>query len=546
MASNNIWIKSIIASITDLEKVSEIVFEASRIATGSRHGFVGIIDYYTKMLLIKNFTSVEECLMKEKISVFYPDKNGLYPALFGYAINKRIPFYTNDPKSHPASKGVPEGHIPIKRFLAVPVILNDRVLGIIALANSEKDYTEDDLEYVKDIGQFFALALERYWFEEELKASKIFYELLFNNSPLPKIVIEENDIISQVNKAFEEFTGYSRYDVVKKMRWQQFVHKSYVKKVTVFKEMRLKGGPAPIKYKTKIIDKKGRTHDITVYAKIIPGTRNIIATWIDVTREKKLLIRIKSQQKKFKEYAEHIQKMVEEKVKELQEKEVLAALGLMTLMVAHDIRNPLQAITNYTFLLKEAFKHSKLSTNFKEEFTKYIQSIELNTLYIDKIVQDLNCLGKRDIKLEQVNLKTLVEKMLTYFSKQEHIKIVTDTDNVQAQLDPILIIRALHNLVLNSIQAMPNGGTITVQAKLKDNMIEFSVTDTGMGVPKEVKKNIFKPFYTTKSKGMGLGLTVVDHIVKLHDGTIEVESELNKGTKVTIKIPQIQNIIYKS
>ncbi|MEM3385104.1 MAG: ATP-binding protein, partial [Nitrososphaeria archaeon] len=110
-------------------------------------------------------------------------------------------------------------------------------------------------------------------------------------------------------------------------------------------------------------------------------------------------------------------------------------------------------------------------------------------------------------------------------------------------LDPTLIVRALSNLILNSIQAMPDGGTVTVQAKLKNDVIEFNVIDTGMGMDEEVKRNMFKLFYTTKAKGMGLGLPVVKHAVELHEGTIEVESEPNKGTKITIKIPYKQKFV---
>jgi signal transduction histidine kinase len=131
-----------------------------------------------------------------------------------------------------------------------------------------------------------------------------------------------------------------------------------------------------------------------------------------------------------------------------------------------------------------------------------------------------------------------VEDMFKNISKPENVNLVLDVDDVQAQLDPLLIARALSNLILNSIQAMPEGGTLTVKAKSKEDAIEFTVQDTGIGMTEEVKKRIFKPFYTTKSKGMGLGLTIVKHIVNLHNGTVEVESEPNKGTKTTIRIPQ--------
>ncbi|MBC7091950.1 MAG: PAS domain S-box protein, partial [Nitrososphaeria archaeon] len=278
-------IEVLLSQIKDLETVSRIVLRTAMQETGSRNGFVGVIDPVSKALEIKVFEDTGKCLMKKKTSTFYPDENGKYPLLFGYALNEKTAFFTNNPRAHPASKGVSRNHVPIERFMAVPIILNDRLLGLIALANKEKDYTEEDLEKLKEIGRYFALALERYWLEEELRASKTWYEILWEQVPLPILLIEENDIISQVNKEFEEFTGYSKEEVVGKMKWQQFGHKEYVEKAAVYKQMRIKGEQAPTEYEYRVIDKNGREHDVIVYARLIPNTKKILAIWLDITEE---------------------------------------------------------------------------------------------------------------------------------------------------------------------------------------------------------------------------------------------------------------------
>ena len=297
-----------------------------------------------------------------------------------------------------------------------------------------------------------------------------------------------------MNNAFEELTGYSKNEVIGKMKWHQFGQKDYVEKAMEYKRRRLEGLTAPSVYEYKVVNKSGRIYDVNVYAKVVPGTRKIIASWVDVTKVKRMEKRLRLQARKLRKYSKGLEKMVEEKVKELREKEVLAALGLMTLMVAHDLRNPLQAISNYTFLLNEAVKG--MSDGLKEKLTKYVESIERSVNYMEKVLKDLQQLSKREPKIEAANL------------------------------------------ILNSIQAMPEGGTLTVSAKSKEDAIEFTVIDTGIGMTEEVKKRIFEPFRTTKSKGMGLGLTIVKHIVNLHNGTIEVESQPKKGTKITIKIPK--------
>ncbi|MGB9728169.1 MAG: ATP-binding protein [Nitrososphaeria archaeon] len=536
-------IEALFSQFTDLETVSRMVLRTAMHVTGSCNGFVGIIDPISKALEIKVFEDTGKCLIRERTSTFYPDENGRYPSLFGYALNEKTVFYTNDPRTHPASKGVPQGHVPIERFMAAPIILSDRVLGLIALANKEKDYTEEDLEKLKEIGKYFALALEHYWLEQELRNAKTFYEALFEHTPLPILLIEENDIISQVNKGFEELTGYSREEVMGKMMWQQFGHKEYVEKAAAYKQMRLKGEQAPTEYEYKVMDKNGREHDVIVYAQSIPNTKKILAIWVDITEEKKMFEQIKEQQKKLEEYARNLEKMVEEKVKELREKEMLATLGMMAIMVAHDLRNPLQAISNYNFLINETIKYIQLPNGAREKLAKYLQATERDVNYMDKIVKDLQYLGKQEAKLEPVNIKTLVEEALKQVQIPENIKTIVDADDVQAQLDKNLITRTLYNLILNSIQAMPGGGTLTIQAKQKENTIEFHVIDTGVGMTEETKSKIFQPFYTTKSKGMGLGLAIVKHAVTLHRGTIEVESQPNKGTKITIKIPK--NIVVR-
>jgi len=534
--SETLPVEVLVSQSTNFEALCWLILRTAMSVTGSGNGFVGIIDPISKALEMRVFGDVSQCLMKEKAATIYPDKDGKYPALFGHVLNERKAFYTNNPKTHPASKGVPEGHVPIQRFMAVPITLNDRLLGLIALANPEKDYTEEDLEKVEEIGRYYALALEHYRLERELRTSKRWYETLFEHMPLPKLVVEENDIISQVNREFEELTGYSREEVEGKMKWQQLIHHEDVQKMENYKRIRLSGGPAPSEYETRMVDREGKVHNILIYSKLVPGTRKIIVTWMDITEEKKMIEQNLEYQRRLEEYAHNLEKMVEEKVKELREKEELATLGMMTVMVAHDLRNPLQAIINHTYLINEIIKNVQDET--RERIKEHLQAVTKDINYMNKIVQDLQYLGKHEARLAPTNLKTLVEEAFNNIPKPENIKVTLDVDDVQAQLDQNLIARALSNLILNSIQAMPEGGTLTVKAKQNDSTIEFSVIDTGIGMTEEVKRNLFKPFHTTKSKGMGLGLTIVKHIVNLHNGTVEVESEPNKGTKITIRIPQ--------
>ena len=106
--------------------------------------------------------------------------------------------------------------------------------------------------------------------------------------------------------------------------------------------------------------------------------------------------------------------------------------------------------------------------------------------------------------------------------------------------DPELLHRALSNLVLNAMDAMPNGGTLTLSARPRDNQIEIRVTDTGEGLTPEECERLFTPYYTTKQHGTGLGLAVVQSVIADHGGTISVESRPPNGATFIITLPRAQ------
>ncbi len=111
------------------------------------------------------------------------------------------------------------------------------------------------------------------------------------------------------------------------------------------------------------------------------------------------------------------------------------------------------------------------------------------------------------------------------------------------EVDPLKVRRILENLVRNALEAMPNGGRLTIETKGEGDHFTVLVTDTGVGIPRERFTNLFRPFYTTKSNGLGLGLAYSQKAAEAHGGTIEVESEVGKGTTFKVRLPNrpIQN-----
>ena len=237
-------------------------------------------------------------------------------------------------------------------------------------------------------------------------------------------------------------------------------------------------------------------------------------------------------------YQKHLERLVEEKTAQLKKAERLAAIGETAGMVGHDIRNPLQAMISDVYLLEEAVV-SMSDGKPKQDALESLDSIENNIGYINKIVADLQDYYKL-LKPEhvKVNLYELTINTLKPLNIPESIQCSFEIDpSIRLRSDPTLISRILTNLVTNAIQAMPHGGKLLIGAYAIDSKVAIEVTDTGVGIPENVKDKLFTPMFTTKAKGQGLGLAVVKRLVEALNGTVGFESQEGKGAKFIIQLP---------
>ncbi len=247
--------------------------------------------------------------------------------------------------------------------------------------------------------------------------------------------------------------------------------------------------------------------------------------------------RIKAESK-LDEYSKNLERIVEERTKALRDAERLATIGTTAGMVGHDIRNPLQAITGDLYLTK--LDVAGLPDNqTKRSMQESLEAIEKNVDYIDKIVADLQDYA-RPIKpiIKKIELETIVKLLITAnMPKNIQTSYKIDADANIINSDYILLKRILMNLIFNSIQAMPEGGNLSINARKELKNVLILVQDTGVGIPDDVKPNIFKPMFTTKSKGQGFGLVVVKRLTETLGGTVSFESDLGEGAKFIISLP---------
>ena len=220
---------------------------------------------------------------------------------------------------------------------------------------------------------------------------------------------------------------------------------------------------------------------------------------------------------------------------QLLRQEKLAAIGQLSGSVAHDIRNPLGVISNSIYFL------NRISGPGTDK--KFMKHINIMTREIDRSKEIINDLMdfSRDHPpvLEKGDINSVLGEVLSRVPQRENITVETalDSDLPRVFFDASQIRRAFLNLINNALQAIPHKGTVLVTSRPLDGFVEIVFKDTGSGIPKAHLEEIFEPLFTTKAKGVGLGLSIVREFIRKHNGTIDVKSEVGKGTAFTIKLP---------
>jgi PAS domain S-box-containing protein len=245
-------------------------------------------------------------------------------------------------------------------------------------------------------------------------------------------------------------------------------------------------------------------------------------------------------------HSQHLEQLVQERTRKLKEAERLATIGETALMVGHDLRNPLQAIVNSLYLVNTMMGEQPLSLEESKESPQQLSmgglldEIEKQVQYMNGVVSGLTDFARpMRLRLIEIDARQLIDEALSTSSVPQDVEatVRVEEDVPRLLVDPQMMKRVLTNLILNAVQAMPKGGKLTTRVSKSGETILISVRDTGRGIPDEVLPKLFNPLFTTKAKGVGLGLAVCKRVVEAHGGTISVKSWPNRGSEFTLTIP---------
>lgn len=238
---------------------------------------------------------------------------------------------------------------------------------------------------------------------------------------------------------------------------------------------------------------------------------------------------------------EQLEQKVEDRTRALRESQEqllkaqrLAVIGELSGMVGHDLRNPLTSITVATYYVK-----TRLANDADGKTKEMLELIEKNITYANKIIDDLLDYSREvELELSEDTPKSLIEETLSFVDVPENVHIsdlTKDTPKLMVDVDKLK--RAFVNMIKNALDAMPDGGTLTITSESDEDHVKISFRDTGFGMSTETIRRLWTPLFTTKAKGMGFGLPICRRVVEAHGGSIKVESRTGKGTTFTIIIP---------
>ncbi|MCF7885469.1 MAG: PAS domain S-box protein [Candidatus Marinimicrobia bacterium] len=446
----------------------------------------------------------------------------------------------------------------INSFLASPIYIDDSLIGVLLVGNIEQnhDWHSTEKNLIRTVSNLLTNAYQKNKIEKDLIKSEKTSKSLVNAPKEPSLLLNEDGNILLCNESFAKLLNRDKENLIGQ-NLRSYLSNPILQKV----EIRLQNSINKQNPENFEIEVKNNYYNISIYPiNYMEDESSTAAAFIrDITYQKEAEQVLKNNQEKLEKLVDkrtedlheaNLKLKQEIDYRKMAEKELVATekkkredLRKLTLQLAHEIKNPLASIKSSVQILKYMFENSSEDSNLEKMLEK-MEMINNNVDICNKVVQELYSYTHRGgMQLEDNNLAMVLEEIRNYAESKaenfERINIETDFQVTETtlSLDLFKILQAFKNLINNAFDAIEEEGTIAIHAKRVNQTIQIDIEDNGQGIGESEKGKIFDPFYTTKVKGFGIGLSVVQEIINSHDGSLEITSTAGQGTNASVKLP---------
>ncbi len=512
---NAVWVLSQMTSAS-AQEITQFTLKAGVELTRSEVGFVGLIDAAEVNLQILSWSDkvMAECAVHER-PLLYPLASA---GLWGEAVRRRQALIVNNyATTKEVKKGLPAGHISLQRLLVVPVVDEQRVVALAAVANKIEPYDERDQRQLtlllQGMWQHLRQQRSQQAMAHEIERMHQFQAKLIQTSIDGIIASDRQGNVLIFNAGAEKIMGYRQEEVVGKMKVQELYPPNQANKILKMLFSLASGGRGRlVNYETVVLGKDGSLIPVELSATFILEDHTILAVvgFFRDLRERRIL-----QERAI-------------------QNERLAVLGRMAAHISHEIKNPLMVIGGFARQVRDSLSDSQNKNidklNIIIDEIKRLENFLMEVGRFTKFsapqlkMGDLNALLQDTCRfLEPILAEQNIELTLTLDPRLPPLPF--DSDHIR---------QVFLNLLKNGIEAMGRGGRLTVTTGVRNKAVQVVITDTGPGIAPGVMSKIFQPFFSTKPQGSGLGLAICQQIMAAHAGEIRLQSTPGQGTKVIL------------